>query len=276
MHGRFPSDAPRYVAMGSSFGAGPGLRPRAPMSPRSAGRSANNYAHLVAGELGLDLVDVTYSGMTVRDLLDGRGRVAPQVAAVNPATSLVTITAGGNDIGYLPVLTLASLPSPWSGIPAVRRRIERHLDREELEVRLRRLEVDLLAVVDHIRSVAPEARVLLVDYLTVLPSGNEASPPLRARFAEWGREAARGLSEAMSQAAAGSGAEFVAGARFSRDHHAWSAEPWTRRFHYSLRGGAPYHPNVLGMQNVARLVADRVSGPRRPPPPGGGPGKLGG
>ena len=43
-----------YVAMGSSFAAGPGLPPRAPGSPRRAGRSAGNYAHLVASALGLD------------------------------------------------------------------------------------------------------------------------------------------------------------------------------------------------------------------------------
>lgn len=41
-----------YVALGSSFAAGPGLRPRAPGSPRLSGRSAVNYAHLTAARLG--------------------------------------------------------------------------------------------------------------------------------------------------------------------------------------------------------------------------------
>ena len=50
----------RYVAMGSSFAAGPGLPSRVPGSPRRAGRSTGNYAHLVARELGLDLHDVTF------------------------------------------------------------------------------------------------------------------------------------------------------------------------------------------------------------------------
>ena len=57
----------QYVAMGSSFGAGPGLTPRAPGSPRRAGRSAGDYAHLVARALRLDLWDVTYSGATTDD-----------------------------------------------------------------------------------------------------------------------------------------------------------------------------------------------------------------
>ena len=92
-----------YVAMGSSFAAGPGLTPRAPGSPRRAGRSAANYAHLVAAALGLELHDVTYSGATTGDIL---GLSAPgqpaQLDAVTPATRLVTITAGGNDVGFLP------------------------------------------------------------------------------------------------------------------------------------------------------------------------------
>jgi hypothetical protein len=44
------------------------------------------------------------------------------------------------------------------------------------------------------------------------------------------------------------------------NHHAWSAVPWTRRFHFGLRGGAPYHPNAAGMAAVAALVADILTG----------------
>ena len=42
----------RYVAMGSGLAAGPGLPSRVPGSPRRAGRSTGNYAHLVAREPG--------------------------------------------------------------------------------------------------------------------------------------------------------------------------------------------------------------------------------
>lgn len=37
----------RYVALGSSMAAGPGIRPSADGAPFRAGRSARNYAHLV-------------------------------------------------------------------------------------------------------------------------------------------------------------------------------------------------------------------------------------
>ena len=62
----------RFVALGSSFAAGPGIAPRAAGSPRRAGRSARNYAHLAAARLGLDLDDVSYSRATVRESSTGR------------------------------------------------------------------------------------------------------------------------------------------------------------------------------------------------------------
>jgi lysophospholipase L1-like esterase len=115
----------RYVAMGSSFASRPGLPSRVPSSPRRAGRSTGNYAHLVARELGLDLHDVTFSGATTSDLLSpsASGTVA-QLDAVTPETSLVTITAGGNDVGFAPRLTLASLPWPLRALPSVKARAD--------------------------------------------------------------------------------------------------------------------------------------------------------
>ena len=50
----------RYVALGSVDGGRAGIRPPVIGGPIMAGRSARNYPHLVAKELGLDLVDVTY------------------------------------------------------------------------------------------------------------------------------------------------------------------------------------------------------------------------
>ncbi|MDT7700403.1 MAG: hypothetical protein QOJ30_2728, partial [Pseudonocardiales bacterium] len=56
----------KYVAMGSSFAAGPGITP---VLDRSALRSGRNYAHRIAETLELDLVDVTYSGATTATIL---------------------------------------------------------------------------------------------------------------------------------------------------------------------------------------------------------------
>ncbi len=108
---------------------------------------------------------------------------------------------------------------------------------------------------------APDCRILFVDYLTILPpagTGPTAPPP--AAIADWGRVIAARLAATTQEAAEAAGAGYVAASAASAGYHAWSATPWTRRFHFSLRGGAPYHPNADGMAAVARLVLAALAG----------------
>lgn len=244
----------RLVAMGSSFAAGPGLRPRVPNSPRSAGRSMRNAAHLVAEALGAEIVDVTYSGATAAQLRSGSPRAAAQVSAVTASTTVVTVTAGGNDVGYLPALTLASLPGAIGGVLRARKRVQDLTDPESTTRRFADLALQLRGLVDDIRAAAPEARIVLVGYLTVLPPDGIGTGPLPRDVASWGRSCAARLRDTTHDVAEATGADFLDMPLESLDHHAWATEPWTRRFHYSLRGGAAYHPNDAGM----RAVADRL------------------
>jgi lysophospholipase L1-like esterase len=246
----------RYVAMGSSFAAGPGLLSRVPGSPRRAGRSTGNYAHMVARALGLDLHDVTFSGATTGDILGPSAAGQPaQLDVVTPGTSLVTITAGGNDVGFVPRLTLASLPWPLRSLPRVRARVAELGDTRATDERFVQLERNLAAIAGRLRERAPACRVLLVDYLTILPpAGGAPGAPPPPGIAAWGRAVAARLAATTQAAADAAGWDYVAASAASADHHAWSATPWTRGFHLSLRGGAPYHPNPAGMAAVAGLV----------------------
>jgi hypothetical protein len=100
---------------------------------------------------------------------------------------------------------------------------------------------------------------VLVDYLTILPpDSTTVTTPLPAATAHWGRAIAGRLTETVGGVAATESVDFIAASALSREHHAWSSEPWTRRFHYSLRGGAPYHPNAAGMAAVAGMISDRL------------------
>jgi lysophospholipase L1-like esterase len=254
----------RYVAMGSSFAAGPGLPSRVPGSPRRAGRSTGNYAHLVARALSLDLHDVTFSGATTGDILGPSAAGQPaQLDAVTPDTVLVTITAGGNDVGFVPRLTLASLPWPLRALPRVRARVSGLGDPGAADERFAQLERNLAAIASRLHDRAPACRVLLVDYLTILPSdGRDLGVP-PAGIAAWGQKTAARLAATTQAAANAAGWDYVAASAASADHHAWSATPWTRRFHLSLRGGAPYHPNAAGMTAVAELVTGVLTEGRR-------------
>jgi len=253
----------RYVALGSSMAAGPGIRPRAAGAPCSAGRSARNYPHLVAERLSLDLVDVTYCGATTAQVLADRQHGAPpQIAALDGSETLVTVTIGGNDVGYIPLLIAASLPRAARRLPLLGGRIGGLLDREARERALHDVSDSLCAVGRALRQRAPRARVFFVDYLTVLPPAGAPAPPLSAADADLGRHVAATLERLTADAAAATGCEVVGAAAASRQHHAWSAQPWTvkpGRAGVPLPGRpAPLHPNGAGMRAVAELVSLRV------------------
>ncbi len=250
----------RYVALGSSMAAGPGIRPRAAGSPFAARRSARNYPHLVAERLSLDLVDVTFSGATTAHVLADRQRgVLPQVAALDGSEALVTITIGGNDVGYIPLLMAASLPRIARRLPLLGGRIADLLDREMRDRALADVFGSLCAVGTAIRQRAPHARVFFVDYLTVLPPAGAESPPLSADVADVGRHVAATLERHTAEAAAATDCELVCAAEASRQHHAWSADPWTVRTGVPLPGRpAPLHPNGAGMRAVAELISHQL------------------
>lgn len=257
----------RYVALGSSMAAGPGIAPRDRTAPLRAGRSAVNYPHLVAARLGLDLVDVTYSGATTAHVLtDSQNGEPPQVDALDGSESLVTVTIGGNDVGYIPLLTAAALPDALRSVPVLGGRLRELLDPAARDLALVDVGGSLQRVAGEIRARAPKARVLFVDYLTVLPPADRAASPLSGLDAALGRRVAATLERLTAEAARANGCGLVAASEASRDHHAWSADPWTTRpsrFGLPIPGRpVPAHPNAAGMRAVAALVTDQAGSPR--------------
>ncbi|MGH3635669.1 MAG: SGNH/GDSL hydrolase family protein [Mycobacterium sp.] len=242
----------RYVALGSSMAAGPGIWPRANGAPWGSGRSARNYAHLVAERLHLDLVDVTFSGATTAHVLTDRQRGArPQIDALDGSEALVTITIGGNDVGYIPLLMAAALPRMARVLP----NIAALLDRDAREQALGQVGDSLRAVGATVRRRAPQARVIFVDYLTMLPPDGQSAPPLSRVDAGLGRHVAARLEEHTAEAAAATGCQIVRAAHASRDHHAWSTDPWTVGATWPLPWRpALFHPNAAGMRAVAELL----------------------
>ena len=250
----------RYVALGSSMAAGPGIRPRASGAPLAAGRSARNYPHLVASRLGLDLVDVTFSGATTANVLNEAQRGAPpQISALDGSENLVTVTIGGNDVGYVQTLFAAGLPRWMRGVPVLGAALRRQLDRAARDSALEALVASLGEVGRAIRARSPEAKVFFVDYLTLLPPEGMSAPPLAAEDVATGRHIADTLERLTAEAAAATGCGLVRVAQPSRPHHAWSAEPWTTGFGLPVPGRpAPLHPNAAGMRAVADLVTAQV------------------
>lgn len=268
-----------YVALGSSFASGPGLNIVDP----TCSRSSNNYPALVAAALGLALTDVSCGGATVANLLNTPqfGR-PPQIQSITADTKLVTVTVGGNDAQYLShIIRTACQANPLpvdtalTGLPPFLQNLIRpalcapvtDAERSESQIALDLLTDRLIDLVDQIRASAPDARILLVDYVTIVPQSGSTCPglPLSKADAKHFLDVARQLQLATKHAAQQSGAELVEASKASRGHDACADDPWVFGFEFGniLAGGAKaFHPNAAGMAAVGELVAQTIAQPQ--------------
>jgi lysophospholipase L1-like esterase len=226
-----------------------------------SGRSAVNYPHLVADRMGYDLVDVAFSGATTANILAERQHGAPpQIEALDGSEALVTVTIGGNDAGYLLFLMAAGVPRWVRSTPFVGRALRRQLDPAARELALAPVGESLRTVGVRVRERAPNARVVFVDYLTLLPPSGVLAPPFSEADLEMGRHIGGTLETFTESAVAEIDCELVRCGVASRDHHPWSDDPWTTKYGWYLPGKvAPLHPNAAGMRAVADLIVAKLS-----------------
>ena len=96
-----------YVALGDSYAAGFGLPPAegtlTGQPVAGCAQTTGDYPHLLADALGLDLTDVTCSGARTVDFANPQTEAGapPQLDVFDTIQpDLVTITIGGNDLGF--------------------------------------------------------------------------------------------------------------------------------------------------------------------------------
>lgn len=256
-------ERPRIIAaLGGSFAAGPTIEPVADVD---AMRSSRNYAHLFADQLGAELVDLTVSGATTANIIDTPQQTAgrefpPQIDGLPADADLVTITAGGNDLQFLGSMLFAA----WSAFEPGGMMAQ--MLGQSLTDGLPNVTDDdinlaaegLASVVAAVRSRAPHARIVLVDYLTIVtehtPTDQDGSFTA-AELAVFLRIQAA-VGQAYRIAADRSGAELLAMSVASTDHALGSDEPWVFGFQPVMaRTAGSFHPNAAGM----RAVADELS-----------------
>jgi lysophospholipase L1-like esterase len=246
----------QYVALGSSYAAGPGIPPSVPGSPERCARSAENYAHVLASKRGLALLDVTCSGATTHDLLfAGQFGLPAQLDAVTAQTQWVTVTIGGNDVFYMANLMAMTctaqpaLPQPASGGCPVQ-------PDAVVEARFKSLPDSLREIVTRVHLKSPQAHVVFVTYFTVLPpQGTCSRVALSAEQADHMRAVADRLADITRQVAKQTGSGMLDVAALSRSHDACTSDPWllgARR-----EAGAsipPFHPNREAMHAVGMAL----------------------
>lgn len=247
----------RYVAMGSSYAAGAGIGTLVPASPQRCGRTNNNYAHLLAARMGLDLIDVSCGGATTAHILGPWNELPAQLDAVTPETKLVTVTIGGNDLNYVRNLMVATCGNVPGMMPPAGRTCPHPVwpsvsDYASLEQHLRE-------IAQEVRRRAPQAKLVFVDYLQIVPDkGGCTAVPLDETQMTAARQAFHRMAEVTAKSAAAEGALLLPAGELSRDHDACSAEPWS-----AGHPGKPasWHPTVAGHAAIAEALARMLSKP---------------
>lgn len=250
----------RYVAMGSSYAAGPMLPPAKGGAPARCGQSLSNYPTLLAERFGMMLVDRSCSGATTEHVLGPWGDIPPQIAAVTPDTRLVTVTIGGNDLTYVGNLfTATCLFNARIVIAAGGKPQTCGSVRVPTEADYLRDEAQLNEIARRVRAAAPQARLVFVQYLSPLPpAGSLCSvTPVSEEDAAIVREIGRRLAEIIGRVAQSNGALVIEMNQASAKHTPCDADPWMigSPTGYDGKQGLQWHLNKTGMQATAEGIA---------------------
>lgn len=263
----------KYVAMGSSYAAGPGITVSADTPANRCQRSADNYAHLLARRRQLLLVDVSCGGATTAHVLGPWGELPAQIDAVTPDTALVTITIGGNDVGFAGGLIVGScgmLTSPV-GIPAMCKGINAMrasnpqtpipLFAPPTEITWHKLATAMDQIAREVHRRAPKARLVFVDYIRVLPDPPLCGiAPLTSEAAQRARTTGARLAQITLVAAQHGDAGLVRASDLSQGHEVCTNIPWVTGFIAppNVQNFTPYHPNLAAMNAIADALDRQI------------------
>ena len=252
-----------YVALGDSFTAGP-LIPNQLASPLGCLRSDRNYPHVFAPASGQPVLrDVSCSGADTDDMFTAQGVTPgpnpPQLDALDATTRLVSLGIGGNDIGFSGIIEDCATVLPWE-TPCRDQYLAGGLD--QISARIAQTAPKVDAVLDAIRARAPQARILVVGYPTILPdrgSGCWPRMPIGWNDVPYLRAKHRELNAMLAAQAAGNGATYVDvyTPSIGRDACRSSSARWVEPI-IPGNAAAPVHPNARGMAGMAAVLDAHV------------------
>ncbi|PWN93135.1 SGNH hydrolase [Acaromyces ingoldii] len=265
--------------LGSSYAAGPTIPPS--VGPVAAGRSGNNFAHLVAKHFNGNLTDLSVSGATLDNVLTQKQTVGnttfnPQLQDLPPNQDVVFILGGGNDLNYIGGLLEESAAATSSagdkrayadsvwGQAVVPDQDSLFPSSSSLRGRAASATTEQVAkklgeVADQVRTKSPEAQIFLVEYLPLLSDDTKPQTsymPLSQSRIDHYKALYDGVNAAYVEA--------------SRTRQPWltlvdlanitghalgSKEPWLWGYDTDH---AKYHPMLIGHEKVADKLIKHI------------------
>ncbi|UOX85472.1 SGNH/GDSL hydrolase family protein [Amycolatopsis sp. FBCC-B4732] len=263
-----------YVALGDSWTADVfvTLPPTTQYTPLDCAQSTSDYPHELAGALGVETFrDASCGGATTTDFTQPQklplgGTNPPQFDRLTPATDLVTVGIGGNDIGLAAAVTKCLNLLPVSTCKA--KFTAGGVD--QLENAVTATEPKIAAALRGIKDRSPNARILLVNYLAGLPASGKGCWPvipvadgdiayLQAKFLQ--------MNAMLARVAAANDVELVDTYSPTLGHDACQA-PTVRYVEglipvsvsNPLLLAFPFHPNGAGAAAQSEIVLGAVQG----------------
>jgi len=250
--------AANYVALGDSYAAGP-LIPN-PVLPLGCLKSDHNYPHLAAPGIGLTLRDASCSGATTVDMTNPQnvepdGPNPPQFNSLDASTTVVSLTIGGNDIGFSEVAESCITLNPFSH-PCLDKYDAGGVD--QLKARIEATAPKVAAVLQGIHARSPSAKIYVVNYPAIFPEtgfGCWPQMPIGFQDVPYLRSTEQRLDAMLATQAAANGATLVNWYNASIGHDACKSSS-TRWVEPLVPGelAAPIHPNLAGMEGGARAL----------------------
>ena len=249
--------AANYVALGDSYAAGPVIPNQ--IAPLGCLKSDHNYAHLAAPTIGLPLRDPSCSGATTADMTNPQetelGTNPPQFDSLDAETTRVSLTIGGNDIGFSEVALSCITINPFS-TPCKDKYDSGGKD--QIAERIAATAPKVAAVLQGIHTRSPAAKVFVVNYAAIFPetgSGCWPQMPISFSDAPYLRATEQKLNAMLATQAAANGAKLVDWYKASIGHDACKGTS-TRWVEPLIPGtlAAPIHPNKTGMQGGANAL----------------------
>jgi lysophospholipase L1-like esterase len=256
------AQAANYVSLGDSYAAGP-LIPNQSLSPLGCLRSDHNYSHLAAPGIGLTLRDPSCSGATTVDMTQPQnvefGPNPPQFDSLDGSTTVVSLTIGGNDIGFSEVAQSCITVNPFSH-PCLDKYDAGGKD--QLAERIAATAPKVAAVLQGIHSHSPSAKIYLVNYPAIFPeTGFGCWPQMPIGFSDvpYLRSTEQKLNAMLATQAAANGATLVNWYQASIGHDACKTvlTRWVEPLVPNTLS-APIHPNLAGMQGGANALLAAV------------------
>ncbi|HLH45648.1 MAG TPA: SGNH/GDSL hydrolase family protein [Acidimicrobiales bacterium] len=263
---RSASSGADYVALGDSYASGEGNPPFIPPTAGNCDRSEVAYGYLLSGVLeqqGLGFQFPACSGATTTDVLTtGQYGYPPQVDSISPSTQVMTVTVGGDDVGFSTVLAFCFLVGCQTAagyVPAVK-----NLGRD-----ISLLEPRLVSTYEQLEADAPQATLIVVGYPDLFPPhpgpivANMCPPAFPDIPVDWGNVGflapyERQLDSVVQEAAYQAGATFVdpnvAGAPYSfLGHDVCSDSSWFNPLEI-VNPDYSYHPTATGQSELEQAV----------------------